>query len=55
MIRHGLDEGNVVNRHRYTRLRSAQKRMKLDGVNLLKTEILEIYFYKTHVRLKIMT
>ena len=55
MIRHGLDEGNAINKNRRQRLQSAQKRMMLDGINTLKTEILKINFYKTHLRIKIMT
>ena len=55
MIKHGLDKGNEVNPLRRVRLRKSNERMMIDGINTLRTKILDTILYRTHVRLKIST
>jgi len=55
MIKHGRDSGNVINNQRFYRLKMSKARQTVDGLSNIDTEIAQILFYKTHVRLKIKT
>lgn len=55
MIKHGGDPGNTINVHRYRRLRQSRRRIRVDGLSTLDTEISDVVMYITHLRLKIKT
>ena len=55
MIKHEPDRGNLMNQHRFTRLKQSKKRFRFDGLSSLDTQIVQNVYYKTHVRLKVQT
>ena len=55
MIKHGSDPGNMINIHRFRRLIQSKRRIKIDGLTTLDTEIADVIMYITHLRLKVKT